>query len=150
MLKLPREYYIFIHVRELIRDLSIDDTMTQSIDRANKHLCNDDHDERDRHSGAEADESLGQSFEKDDVFEDAQGTRAHRARGENSCLPGIHDAVGDVEHNHQPSGKSSNLYFGEIAETKQKKEQRKHRRRGRRSEEIDDEFDRSIDALVSA
>jgi hypothetical protein len=38
MLKLPREYYIFIHVRELIRDLSID----ESIDRANKHLCNDD------------------------------------------------------------------------------------------------------------
>src|SRR5919201_1181647 len=124
--------------------------MTQSVHGTNEHLRNDDHDQRDRYGGAQADKSLGKGFEEDDIFEDAQWTRAHRARGQDSRLASVHDAVGNVENDHEPSRKSSNRYFREIPETEQKKEQRKHRGRGRRSEEVDDEFDGSIDALIGA
>src|ERR1700730_503883 len=61
-----------VHVGELIGDLGIDDPMTQTVDRPDEHLSDDDHHERDRHCGAQAHERLRQRLEEDDVFEDEE------------------------------------------------------------------------------
>src|SRR5215467_14544801 len=47
-----------VHVGELIRDLGVDDAMTETVDRADEHLGDDDHDQGDRYGGAKADEGL--------------------------------------------------------------------------------------------
>src|SRR5262249_29370390 len=61
-----------VHVGELIGDLGIDNPMTQTVNRPDEHLSDDDHHERDRDGGAQAYERLRQSLEEDHVLEDAQ------------------------------------------------------------------------------
>src|SRR5260370_25205632 len=103
-----------VHVSKLIRDLGIDDAVAQAIDRANEHFGNYDHDQGDRQGRPKTNKSMWESFEEDDVFEDAQRTRAHRTRGKDSGLSSVHHAIGNVEHDHEPGGERSDGYLGKV------------------------------------
>ena len=71
-------------------------------------------------------------------------------RRENSRLPCVHHAVGDVEDDHEPGGKGSHRDLGEIAEAEQQQKQRKQRGGWRRAEEVDEKLHRAIDGRLGA
>ena len=139
-----------VHVGERIRNLRIDDAMADSVGRTDKHLRDDDHDERQRNRCPQADKGLRQRLEENHIPEDAKRRGAHRARRKDAGLPRIHDAVGNVEDDHEPSGEGRDCDLGDVPQSEQQQKQRKHRGRRRRAEEVDQKFDRAINRRLGA